>query len=119
MIKISYVKVNAEYTPQKVHDIDTTPFFAEVKDLRFYFTSFFYLDNFEKRFNEKLKILTSRIQPYLPAKENTNIIGLVSLNALGLYSEIEKRGCRIENLKSGVVYRCLEEIIINVQYSVE
>lgn len=118
MIKITHVKINTEYTPVKVHDINNTPFYAEVKNLRFYFTSFFYLDNFEKRFNEKLETMTNRITPYLPLKEKTKINGLVELNALTLYGDIEKRGCRIESIE-GENIRCLDKIVINVQYSVE
>lgn len=113
------IKINAEYTPQKVHDIEDTPFYAEVNELRYYFTSFFYLDNFEKKFDERLRLLENRLLPYLPCRENTKVIGLEDLNALTLYGDIEKRGCRILNTKTKDEYRWLEEIKIEVQYLVE
>lgn len=113
------LKVNAPYISHKqglVVDIEESELFVEYLDMRFYFTSHFYLNNFVDRFEDKLKIVENRIAPYLPKPHESTIDGLDVMNALNLYNHIEKRGCRINLLHTGEVIRCLDEITVQVQF---
>lgn len=113
------IKTHEKFTKKMTQDIEDTPFYADVEQFRFYFTSAFYLNNFKDRFNDKLEVLSNRLQPYLPNPHKTKITGLVMLNAFNLYQEIEKRGYKVYDKEKGITIRCLETITINLQYSHE
>lgn len=100
---------------KKVYIIDETPFTVRVDNYRFYFTSYFYMTNFEKRLESKLKILNDRIKPYLPIPHETKVENLHILNAFNQYYNIEKRAYKVVNTTTNEEINNPEALYIDVQ----
>lgn len=99
---------------KKVYKIDETPFTVRVDNYRFYFTSYFYMSNFEKRLDSKLKILHDRIKPYLPMPHETKVENLHILNAFNQYYNIEKRAYKVVNTATNEEINNPEELYVSV-----
>lgn len=100
---------------KKVYNIDDTPFTVRVDNYRFYFTSYFYMTNFEKRLDSKLKILHNRIKPYLPIPHETKVENLHILNAFNQYYNIEKRAYKVVDTITNEEVNSPEHLTLNVQ----
>lgn len=100
---------------KKVYNIDDTPFTVRVDNYRFYFTSYFYMSNFEKRLDSKLKILKNRLKPYLPIPHETKVENLHILNAFNQYYNIEKRAYKVVNTTTNEIINKPESLCLDVQ----
>lgn len=107
------------YYDKRVYKLEDTPFTHTVRDMEFKFSSYFYLQNFIERLDEKLEILEKRLAPYLPLPYKSTVNGLVTLNALNLYQHIEKRFYYVKLIHSERVIKCPTEITVNLIFSKE
>ena len=107
------------YVDKRVYKENETPFIHQVAGLELKFSSYFYMFNFIDRFDDKLKILTDRLQPYLPEPHTSKVKGLEQLNALNLYRNIEKRFYHVTFLETQEVITCPTDLVVNLTYSKE
>lgn len=78
------------------HDLSKSTYIAYYGDLRFYFSSLFYKNNFKKRINEYVR----KYSLYMQKKFLLNI-NIEYFMAISCYKSIEKRGFRVENTLTG------------------
>jgi hypothetical protein len=74
------------------HNINESDYFIENNDLRFYFSSIFYLDKFLNEYKEEREKTIVRLKRIYEVDPNINPL----LSDITLYKNIEKRGYRIE-----------------------
>lgn len=87
-------------TTKIVYDLEETPFFIDIYNLRFYFSSKFQLDKFKRAYPQKVESMIYRIKPYigdeiLKFREDLKIATIIET-----YKKSEPRGCKyhfIEN----------------------
>lgn len=96
------------------HNFEITPYYSDYGWWRFYFSSKFYKDNFDTRVEQyELDMSTFLYKRY------HFLFEAHTYSAFYAYMSIEKRGFKVENLKTGTVYRDPSKLSFKIELKEE